>query len=178
MYGERDDKGLNNDLIKISGSRKVNGAVQYSLHLIQRNVSIIKAMNSWKKKKWVFFHNVSFVEFLPIVSMKASKNFKKDTIVMRIDFQLQGVGCEKNCCDQTSAHKPKLIDVLRKKVTHLGKFIYNIKIQFPNNHKIFHWVWLHDLFSENWDHLHFNQEWGYKACMSVTCFQLSIAILP
>lgn len=51
----RDDKGLNNDLIKISGSRKVNGAVQYTYHLIQRNVSIIKAMNSRKKKNVVLY---------------------------------------------------------------------------------------------------------------------------
>lgn len=49
-HGERDDKGLKNYLVKISGSRKVNGAVQCTLHLIQRNVSIIKAMNSRKKK--------------------------------------------------------------------------------------------------------------------------------
>lgn len=89
------------------------------------------------------------MEFLPIVSMKASKNFKKAVIGMRIHFRLQGVGYEKNCFYQTSEHKPKLIYVLRKKVTLLGKFIYNIKIQIPNNHRIFHWVQLHDLFSEN-----------------------------
>lgn len=40
--GDTDDKGLNNELNKISGSRKVNGAVQYTLHLIQRNMSIFQ----------------------------------------------------------------------------------------------------------------------------------------
>lgn len=55
MHGERDDKGLNNYLFKINGSRKVNGVVQCTLHLIQRNVSIIKAMNSRKKKRGFFY---------------------------------------------------------------------------------------------------------------------------
>lgn len=116
------------------------------------------------------------MEFLPIVSMKASKNFKKDVIVMKIHFQLQGVGYEKNCFYQTWEHKPKLIDVLRKKVTLLGKFIYNTKIQIPNSHKIFHLVLLHDVFIENWDHLHLAIKNRVIKPVSVTCFQLSITI--